>query len=159
MEEVSLYLVVAVAVVLVGILVAGWFAAKNSKSSKVMNSPAQQIESLPYRPAVSEEAIQLVESAIRLWQLEAKQAKSTSKLGAYEANEATSLRELLKSSDASYFDPTGQHYSPANYLEVVSHQDGVDLNTHGLSVVVADSPAVIHRGAIVRKAAVKVYAK
>lgn len=146
------FVILAVATGAVATTVAVVVAAKKNRKIQATQAPLNKtIDTLPYDPNVSEGVRNLTDSALRLWELE-RSSQSP-------ASEIAELRDLLAKNDMYFFDPTGQYYAPAGFFEILSVQDGVDLEAKGTAIIVAESPAIVYKNTLIRKSKIRVYAK
>lgn len=123
------------------------------------NSPLATIEALEFNPIRSPEIDPLIDATLQFWEIERELGKPAPNLTADEKieleSEAAALRPALEQNHLSYFDPTGQHYSPSPVMDVLPGGD----NIAGPMLVITQSPAIIYGNKLIKKASVSLTPK
>ena len=110
---------------------------------------------------VSPSAQSLVELGIEIWRIEKKLEKASQDFSDDQKtslqNSLMKLRRHLERNDIEVRDYTDQKYNEGMNLEILSSEKHPNL-THSI-VGITDTPAIMHKGQIIKRAKVVIYEK
>lgn len=110
---------------------------------------------------VSPSTQSLVELGIEIWRLEKKLEKASQELSDDQKtslqNSLMKLRRHLEKNDIEVRDYTDQKYNDGMNLEILSSEKHPNLS-HSV-VGITDTPAIMHKGQIIKRAKVVIYEK